>query len=64
MVETIVPFITTLTGDPEAASLGEWELPKRGSGAGAFRQPRDTLPGGWDPRGGQRGPGDQRTATT
>ena len=33
VVETIVPFVTTLTGDPETASLGEWELLKEGLGA-------------------------------
>jgi len=44
VVETIVPFITTLTGDAETASLGEWEIHKREAGAGAFRQPRDTPP--------------------
>ena len=41
VVQRIVPFITTLTGDPETASLGEWDTYKRG---GALRKPSDTPP--------------------
>ena len=42
VVETIVPFITTLTGDPAVSSGGEWDIYKRE--VNAPRKPRDTLP--------------------
>jgi GntR family transcriptional regulator len=41
VVETIVPFVTTLTGDPDGASLGEWgDIYRRG----ALRRQRETPP--------------------
>jgi GntR family transcriptional regulator len=41
VVETIVPFVTTLTGDPETASLGEWgDIYRRD----ALRQQSETPP--------------------
>ena len=42
VVETIVPFITTLSGDPVISGGGEWDTYKKD--ADAPRRPRDTVP--------------------
>ncbi len=42
VVETIVPFVTTLTGDPLVSGGGEWDTYKQD--AYAPRRPRDTVP--------------------
>jgi len=42
VVETIVPFVTTLTGDPVISSGGEWDTYKKD--AAAPRPVRDTVP--------------------
>jgi len=42
VVETIIPFITTLTGDPEISSGGEWDTYRKD--ADAPRPVRDTVP--------------------
>jgi GntR family transcriptional regulator len=43
VVDTIIPFVTTLTGDPETASLGGWET-REGTAPTELRQPTATVP--------------------